>query len=215
MRARAIATALVTCLVLVGLGRTDAAAQGTTDQASSGPLVPTPIDTRIVFSPDAKITRVDGRTATLAGGYVAELIEHSVLIGGGGYWLVAPRQDARLVYGGLVAGLRALGGDRVNLTALALAGAGEGTVYRTVSPSFAWPDFGPRPGDRDPFQFQRRVAVGDTFFVVEPQVVLRVAVTNTIAVNFGGGYRATTARAGLNAALRGATGSIGVSFDVK
>jgi hypothetical protein len=84
-----------------------------------------------------------------------------------------------------------------------------------VSSSFARPDFGPRRGDRDPFQFQRRVAVGDTFFVVEPQVVLRVAVTNTIAVNFGGGYRATTAPAGLNDALRGATGSIGVSFDVK
>lgn len=202
---RALAAA---AFVLIGAATT--AAQAPSD--SQGPLVLTPISSTVVFSPDVKATKVDGKTATLAGLYAAKVIESKVLVGGAGYWLTDPRQDARLWYAGALLGWRALGDRHVTLDARVLGGAGQGTIYRQVT-TFARPDFR-RDGDPQPAAIERRFGYRDDFMVAEPQVVLGLAVVDRVRVNVGAGYRLTTAREGLNELFRGATGSIGVEFDL-
>src|SRR5262249_6434428 len=101
--------------------------------AQNGPLVLTPISSAIVFSPDAKITTVNGDTAVLAGGYVGKLIEKTALVGVGAYVLADSRDDARMAYGGLLFGGRLLGGDRLNLSARGLVGLGQATLFEDVT----------------------------------------------------------------------------------
>ncbi|MEO7192232.1 MAG: hypothetical protein ABI051_14365 [Vicinamibacterales bacterium] len=169
-----------------------------------------PIPETIVFAPDLKVTTVDDRTATLTGGYVAKWIEHTVLVGGAGYWLVSPRSDTHLGYAGLLLGWRVAGSDRLNLTARGLLGAGQATIYREVS-TLSRVDF------RTPDERQlspRRVGFTDTFFVAEPEAVLQLGLTSRVFVNLGGGYRVISAERGFGELLRGPTATISVQFRV-
>jgi len=95
--------ALACSLVLAGRG---VATGQALDTQSSGPLVLRPIDTRIVFSPDVKVTTVDNYTATLVGFYVAKQFENRLLLGGAGYWLVDPHDQTGLYYFGVLTGFR-------------------------------------------------------------------------------------------------------------
>ena len=59
------------------------------------------------------------------------------------------------------------------------------------------------------------VAYRDDFLVAEPKVVFNIGLTDRIRVNLGAGYRATSARRGFEDAFNGATGTVGVEFDLK
>src|SRR5579871_3822565 len=117
----ALAAGVACALVLAGTTR--AAAQTAEDQRtaaagqSQGPLVLTPISQAFVLAPDVKITKVNGQTSTLVGLYGGRSFEGRVFVGGGGYWLADPRQDARMFYAGLVVGGRIIGSDRLNVNA--------------------------------------------------------------------------------------------------
>ena len=137
MRTRIFAFVLALSLVLAGSGMATAGQAAADSQ--SGPLVLRPIDNRVVFSPDVKITTVDHYTSTLVGFYAGTMFDRKFLIGGAGYWLVDPHHEAGLFYFGLLTGFRVIGTDRVGLDARILTGAGQGTVYRTVA-TYGYPD---------------------------------------------------------------------------
>jgi len=188
----------------------------------SGPIVLMPISTSIVFSPDVKVTTVNRMTAVLAGGYVGKLIEGTVLVGGGAYWLADPRDDARLFYGGLILGARVLGTDRLNLTTRGLVGFGQGTVVEAREVGAGRHGFGHEDRWRPDGRFVRderdsttmRFRFSDAFLVAEPEARVSFQVTSALSLTVGGGYRLTSARGGLNGRFRGATGSVGILFEV-
>jgi len=194
-------------MLITGAASAASAQSATNGPASAGPLVLTPIPSTIVFSPDARVTTVNDKTAVLAGGYAGKLIEHSVLVGAGAYWLADHRDDARLWYAGLLVGARVLGNDRLNVSARSLFGVGQGTVFDSVA----------LPIRHHGMTFQdREIRVGyrDDFLVIDPEVRLMLALNDALSVNLGAGYRATTAGGGLNELLRGATGSVGIQFNI-
>jgi len=175
-----------------------------------GPLVPTPVPSSLVIAPDVKITTVNDTTGVLAGGYVGKLVDDRVLLGAGAYWLADPRDEARLFYAGLLVGGRVFSLGRLGIDARGLVGVGEGTVYGAVA-------FDERPGRgvRHPPRVGGgpiRFGLKDDFFVAEPELRATVAVTDTISVNVGVGYRATSAHEALGDRLNGTTGTVGIQF---
>lgn len=199
---------IVVLMLITGAAAAASAQSTTSGPASAGPLVLTPIPSSIVFSPDAKLTTANDKAVVLAGGYVGKLIEHSLLVGAGAYWLADHRDDARLWYAGLLVGARVLGSDRLNLSARSLFGVGQGTVFDTLSLQPLRHHGSTFPG-RDV-----RIGYRDDFLVVDPELRLMLALTDALSVNVGAGYRATTAADGLNERLRGATGSVGIQFNI-
>jgi len=207
MRMR-ISTLLVACtFLLIGAGL--AAAQQLAADSQSGPLVLTPNDTSIVFSPDVKITDVDHHTSTMLGFYTGKMFDSRLLLGGAGYWLVDPHEQVGLYYFGFLTGYRLLGTQHVALDGRVLAGFGAGTIYRGT-----YAQYPPRPGHHGQ-TYSGYYAYWDDFFMAEPQVVLDLSLTQQAHINLGLGYRATTADGDFNDAFRGVTGSIGVRFDLK
>jgi hypothetical protein len=169
-----------------------------------------PVQSSIVLAPDFKVTTVDGKTAVLAGGYVGKLTEKIVFAGLGAYWLADPRDDARMFYGGLMLGARLFGTDRLNLSARGLLGVGQGTVYDTVS--FADSRHSSHVGHQDGLF---RIAFRQNFLVAEPEIRFSYEVVDGMSLNVGAGYRATSADGRMDDRLRGATGTVGVQFDLR
>ena len=204
-----------TALALAGILLLGAGVAGAQDAPSptqdTGPLVLVPIASAIVFSPDVKVTSINNDTATLAGVYVGKLAEKRVLVGAGAYWLANPRSDARLFYAGLVLGGRILGTDRANLNARTLVGIGHATLYEAVQ--FAE---GPRKDRHFGFDGREfRIGLTDDFWMVDPEIRLAIMINRLISLDVGAGYRLTAGRGGFNDAFDGATGSIGIRFNVE
>jgi len=177
----------------------------------SGPLAVTPISKSIVFSPDAKITTVNGETSVLAGGYVGKLTDRTLLIGAGAYWLAGPRDDTNMFYGGLVLGGRVAGTDRVNVNVRGLAGVG----WASVTSTFLLKDPRHHVGhfDRPGTPTTLRGEFSQSFLIVEPEASVAFGLTRTTNLNVGVGYRALNGD--FSDLLRGVTGSIGVQFSLK
>lgn len=138
--------------------------------------------------PVVKVTRINGQDAVLVGGRGGWIINHSFVIGGGGYGLVTDvrpsvpgmlgQDKLMLGYGGLELEF-ILQSDRVvHLTVPILIGAGA-VGYRTGY----WDDdlnFNFTPG------FDNRF---DTFFIVEPGIDLELNVVSFFRINAGISYR--------------------------
>src|SRR5262245_22863932 len=97
--------------------------------SQSGPLVLTPIPSSVVFSPSVEVTTVNHDRSEIVGAYVGRLMDRSLLIGGGLYWLANPRDDAHLTYGGIVLGWKAHDGSKFDLGVHGLVGIGSATFY--------------------------------------------------------------------------------------
>jgi hypothetical protein len=177
----------------------------------NGPLVVTPISKSIVFSPDAKITTVNGETSVLAGGYVGKLTDRTLLIGAGAYWLAGPRDDTSMFYGGLVLGGRVAGTDRVSVNIRGLAGVGWGSVTSTFLLKDPRHHFG--RFDRPSAPTTVRGEFSQSFLIVEPEASVAFGITRGMNLNVGVGYRALNGD--LSDLLRGVTGSVGVQFNLK
>jgi len=203
----------ITLLALLAISNV-AFAQGSASPApvQNGPLVLTPIASAIVFSPDAKITTVNGSPAVLSGGYVGKLLEKTALVGVGAYVLADPRDDARMTYGGLLFGGRFLGSDRVNLSARGLIGLGQATLFENVTTIDGRPL---RHDHGDPLVRTFRLGLSNNFVIAEPEVHLLFVIVDGVNLNVGAGYRLIAATSNWDDRLRGATGSIGIQFNMK
>ena len=136
--------------------------------------------------PVVKVTRINGQDAVLVGGRGGWIINHTFVIGGGGYGLVSDvrptvpglfNQDKLMLgYGGLELEF-ILQSDRVvHLTVPVLIGAGA-VGYRT---GYWGDDFDLSLGIDNKF---------DTFFIIEPGIDLELNVVSFFRINAGISYR--------------------------
>lgn len=171
--------------------------------------------------PVVKFTRINGQDAVLVGGRGGWVINHTFVIGGGGYGLVSDvrptvpgffNQDKLMLgYGGLELEF-ILQSDRVvHLTVPVLIGAGA-VGYRT---GYWGDDFDLNLGIDNRF---------DTFFIIEPGVNLELNVASFFRINAGISYRhvagvgvptditGTQRPLTSNSELRGVSWMIGLKF---
>jgi hypothetical protein len=197
---------------------------GPADVSTPSPLIVEKIENGWLFAPDVRFTDLDGRTGTLAGGYIGRITDRTLTFGGGGYWLTNRDDNFKMAYGGAVVQWMAHADRTIGFGLRALVGGGSATMPRAlgdlVAPSLG--DlvnvealnhhrsrdlrFGGRPiTSFDPTQ---QVAVNDDFFVVEPQVDVLWNLSPRYRINFGVGYRAVAWAPYLGDQLRGVSGSI-------
>jgi hypothetical protein len=118
------------------------------------------IENGFILAPEMKFSEVNGKFAHFFGGYGGWLINHRVLIGGGGYGLTNRYRELDMGYGGFVIEYFANPTRLVNFSVKGLVGAG--------SSSYHW---------------------DDPFFVVEPEAQMTLNVAEHFRIGFGGGYR--------------------------
>jgi hypothetical protein len=75
-----------------------------------------------------RITQVDDRAATLAGGYAGWVTDAAFLLGAGGYGLANGSDDREMAYGGLVLEWLARTDSRIGFGARTLLGGGTATI---------------------------------------------------------------------------------------
>jgi hypothetical protein len=179
-------------------------------------LIVEKIENGWLFAPDVRVTDLDGRTGTLAGGYVGRITDRTLTFGGGGYWLTNRDDNFKMAYGGAVVQWMARADRTIGFGMRALVGGGSATMPRALGDLVNVDDlnrhnsrnlrFGGRPVSAfDPTQ---QVAVNDDFFVVEPQLDVLWNLTPRYRINFGVGYRVVGWAPHLGDQLRGVSGSV-------
>jgi hypothetical protein len=179
--------------------------------ASQGPLVLTPIESTFVIAPVAKVTRLLGANAGLAGLYAGKVIEDKLFVGGSAMWLANPTNNTRLWYGGVVAGWTFWTDGRLSARAQTLVGGGQ--VTRTSDVISVFGPGGPFPPRYPP---NYTVRIRENFVIAEPELTLQMKVTDRVRFNLGAGYRGTSTgrNYGFGTDLRGATATVGLEFRI-
>lgn len=188
---------------------------------TSGSLKIEPLDSGFVIAPEARFGEINGKFATLAGGYGGWLTDHKLLIGGAGYWLANREDDFKMQYFGGLARWT-LGSERaLGVSFGALAGFGNATLGRTYGELFgdAAGALNPRNSHasmrgrtNSPITSATRLRVDDDFFILEPQADALWRITRWMRLDAGVGYRAIAGADLLHDELRGVSGSIGLRF---
>jgi hypothetical protein len=200
-----------------------AAAQTTpapADVATPSPMIVEKIENGWLFAPDVRVTDLDGRTSTLAGGYIGRISDRTLTFGGGGYWLTNRDDDFNLAYGGAVVQWMTRADHAIGFGFRALVGGGSATMPRALGDLVRFDERGGhnigrnlRFGGRtinpiNPIDPTELVTVNDDFFVVEPQLDVLWNLSRRYRINFGVGYRAVGWAPYLGDQLRGVSGSI-------
>jgi hypothetical protein len=224
MMTKVLAGAVMTLLVGDAAAAQQPAASAAQTTSSQGTMVP--IESGFVIAPDARFTDVNDRSATLAGAYGGWMTEHTVLIGGGAYWLANDARDFKMMYAGPVVEWMVRGERRIAFGARGLVGGGRATIGGTVGDLFGV------SADQDADTILRNgrggrsvvgrtdrrltstsnVIVRDDFFIVEPQAIISIRATDWLHVDTGVGYRLITGAGPLNDRLRGVSGTLSVKF---
>jgi hypothetical protein len=95
-----------------------------TGPAAQGPMLVERVTTSFLAAPDFKITEVDRKTSALVGAYAGWLIDRTLFVGGGGYWLANGNRNREMAYGGLVVGAFVRADRRVAFGVKGLVGVG-------------------------------------------------------------------------------------------
>lgn len=193
--------------------------------AGAQTLVVEPVRNPFVVAPDYKVTHVNGDTGQLAGGYAGRLFDDTLFVGGGGYWLVNGSGGDALRYGGVLVGWSAPLGGRIRFGVRGLAGVGQATLGQDVTTGLT--PAGGRAGMRDPRVIRfggapfggrggstpgtLRLRFREDFFVFEPQASVATRLTRHLGLQWGAGYRLTSADR-LGEAVNGATGSVALEL---
>jgi hypothetical protein len=179
-------------------------------QTPQPPLVLERIHSPFVVAPDYRIANVDGDTGQLAGAYAGRLLDGTLFVGGGFYWLVNGDRGEEMRYGGLMLGWSMPAGRMVHFGARSLVGFGSATLGTELDArggsSRSRDHF--NPGPVQTVRFLAR----DDFFVFEPQVNASVQVIRHVGVEIGGGYRVSGATDALEDRLNGVSGSLAVQL---
>lgn len=181
------------------------------DIAPPSQLIVEKIENGWLVAPDVRVTDLDGRTGTLAGGYVGRITDRALTFGGGGYWLTNRDDQFKMAYGGAVVQWMAHADRTVGFGLRALVGGGSATMPRPLGEVVnldALNRHRPRQlrfGQIDP---NTPVAVNDDFLVFEPQADVLWNLSPRYRINFGVGYRLVGWAPYLGDQLRGVSGSI-------
>ena len=195
---------------------------------SSDHLTLEPVQEGVVIAPDIRFGRVNGRDAYFLGGYGGWMVDKTVLIGGGGYWLTNRDHDFEMQYGGVVVEWLSHATQRIGFGTRALVGGGTATlrlpygeVFGPPPPTGVWPDDGrpghghghlPQPTPHTPITSTTPVVVWDDYFIFEPQANVLIGITPWLRVNAGVGYRVIAGANEMNDHLRGASGTVAVQI---
>lgn len=211
----------------------NALAQSPSTPTQTGQITIERVEQGFVFAPDARITEVDGRTATLVGGYAGWMTDRTWVVGGAGYWLANQDDDFEMAYGGMVVEYLARSQQRIGFGVRGLVGGGSATLGSTVGEYFGvdgdigLPVRDPRHGGASrmlrggrgghgggafPISSDTELLVHEYFFVVEPQASVIVHFTRWARLDLGVGYRLTAGAGALDEDLRGPSASIAVQF---
>jgi hypothetical protein len=202
---------------LIGVAALQPAFAAAQEAAPQSVLQVEELPSGFVIAPDVRFTKVNDRSATLAGAYGGWLTERTLLLGAGAYWLTNRSNDFKMQYaGGLVRWT--LGGDR----RVALS-TGDATLSRTYGDAFGLPEGTVLQSARG---HERRAGAGagqlitrDTrvwlnegFFIAEPHVNALWSITPWMRLDTGVSYRAIGAADLLGKQLRGPSGTIALQF---
>jgi len=208
----AAAPALGLVLLLApGAARPAAAQSAPASAQSQGPLVLQPIQHTVIFTPDVKVTTVDGRTSTLVGGSVGVEMDNRFFLGGAAYGLVAPLDTTNMFYAGLLTRYRIVGDDHVQLSAGALIGFGEASTYASFAPGGGYAPT-PHHGYYGGYGYYGYPYYWNGFFVAEPEVSAGVSLSRAARITVGASYRATAGYYGPESQVNGFTGTFGIQF---
>lgn len=203
-----------------------AVAQTAAPAASGGPLQVSTLQSGVVVAPEVRFTEINGKSTTLAGGYLGWETERRLLIGAAGYLSTNRSDGFETQYGGALARWTFLADKPLSVSAGVLGGFGTATLTRPYGEIFG----APRPttaattarfGSRDTrFRFGQTsaitsttpVRVYDDFLLVEPQVHVVWAVVPWLRIDAGATYRAIGSSDLLERQLRGVAGSLAIRF---
>jgi hypothetical protein len=213
-----------------------AAQDGTASPESSNPaparkLVLEEVHDGFAIAPDVRFGKVNGKTATIAGGYGGWMIDKTLLVGGGGYWLANRSSDFKMAYGGAVVEWLVRADQRIGFGTRALVGGGSATLSRPFGDIFGNPPdtsrafadlhgglrdirglHGHVPHRGNTITRDTPIVVSDTFVIFEPQANAFVSVTRWLRINVGVGYRVVGGSDALDDELRGVSGTVAVQF---
>jgi hypothetical protein len=217
-------TATFVLSLLIGFPAAMAFAQVVADDPtqSSGGLQITPIKEGWLAGPEVRLTSINNRAATLAGGYGGYEVDHTLLVGGAAYWLVNRQNDFEAQYGGALVRW-AIGGDRaVAVSPGVLIGMGTATLARTYADIYGnrfqstalidsrGRSFSPPPPS--PPNGSTPVLVRDAFSIAEPQANALIRLTPRARLDAGVGYRFIGMSPLLQNQLKGVSGSLALRF---
>src|SRR6266699_1564242 len=109
-------------------------------QPAAGPMKIERVRSGVLVAPDFKVTRFDGRTSELLGGYGGWLSDKTFFVGAGGYWLAHGSSDRRLGYGGVVLQWLGRSDETIGYSIKGLVGGGESTLAQSVTQTVRVPD---------------------------------------------------------------------------
>jgi hypothetical protein len=204
---------------LIALAPALATAQSNAAPVTSGPMIVERLHNGFLIAPDVKITQVDHTTSELVGGSAGWVTDQTFFIGAGGYWLANQSSTRKMGYGGLVVQWLAHTDNRIGFSVKSLFGAGGATVGATVT-QLVYPTDG-RILNKDPLArpiFSTTtvtVPLREGFFVAEPEANLTLRLTKRVRLAGGLGYRAVSRDRRDGTQLSGATGSVGLQFDLR
>src|SRR5262245_51083104 len=129
-----VSLVVIACLAVNSMSRSNVHAQTQAPgDGSRGPMTIERVDNGFAIMPEAKITEIDGRTGTLTGASGGWMIDNTLLIGAGGYWLANGNRGRRLGYGGAVVEWLRGTDQRFGFALRGLVGAGRATLNEDVS----------------------------------------------------------------------------------
>ena len=212
--------------VLAAAVPTVADAQSDPAQVSSSGLQISQVRSGLVAAPDIRVTKVNGKQATLAGGYLGWLTDKRLLIGGAGYVLANRADDFRMQYGGGLVRWTFFADRPVAISTGVFAGFGTATIARPYGDLFDLPTapaasapagrgpngrirFGTSPSADTP------VRIHDDFTMAEPQLNIVWSITPWLRLDAGAGYRFIGNADLTEQQLRGPSGSLALQFGGK
>jgi hypothetical protein len=205
MRAHVLHATVVAAALALG-----PAAPALAQVQSQGPLQLMPIERRVIFAPDVKITEINGATGALVGGYGGIEIDNRFFFGGAAYWLAEADHAADMFYAGALVGWQFLNTDRFHIGGRGLVGFGQATSYDAV---YAYPiQIDPRHGGHYPGYGYPYGGWYSAMVIAEPEVRAEIALSRQIRIGVGAGYRVTSAENIYGRQLNGVTGSVSVQI---
>jgi hypothetical protein len=212
--ARVIPTALFCAVILCGAAAAARAAdpQAPPAKPATSRAVVERVENTAIFATDFKYTSIDNADGFLLGGYGGVLVDNTVFLGGGGYWMVNGDELHGLGYGGVIVEWHLLRSRGASVSVGGLGGFGVARVSYYDGGYYTPPV--PVPGPRHGGMYPPPAywEYGQGFFVGEPQVsaVFKIADGAAIAANVG--YRFAAFANGYEEQISGLTAGVSIRF---
>jgi len=183
----------------------------------TSPVVVERVENTAIFATDFKYTSIDHAAGFLLGGYGGVLLDNTIFLGGGGYWMVNSDDLHGLGYGGVIVEWHLLRSKAASVSVGGLTGFGLARVSY-YQPGYGYPT--PVPNPRHGGMYPPGGGYGHNgywfydqgFFVGEPQVsvVFKIADGAAIAANVG--YRFAAFANHAEDQISGVTAGVSIRF---